>query len=49
MEKSTPAPPEGGRGRAPLGERDDVGKNRREEAGDRIRAEYEEAWETRTS
>lgn len=36
-------------GRVPLSEWDDAMKNWRKEAGDRIRAEYEQAWETRTS
>lgn len=36
-------------GRVPLSEWDDVIKNWRKEAGDRIRAEFEQAWETRTS
>ncbi|MEU0953674.1 hypothetical protein ABZ353_15245 [Streptomyces niveus] len=36
-------------GRVPLSEWDDVMKNWRKEAGDRIHAEFEQAWETRTS
>ncbi|WP_329038285.1 hypothetical protein OIE71_32040 [Streptomyces sp. NBC_01725] len=35
-------------GRVPLHEWDEV-KNRRKEAGDGIRAEFEQPWETRTS
>ncbi|QHY99958.1 hypothetical protein SSPS47_33205 [Streptomyces sp. S4.7] len=35
-------------GRVPLHERDEV-KNWRKELDDRIRAEFEQAWETRTS
>lgn len=36
-------------GRVPLSEWDDVIKNWRKEAGDQIRAEFEQAWETRSS
>lgn len=36
-------------GRLPLKAWDDAMRNRREEAGGQIRAEFEQAWETRNS